>query len=202
MKLIHVFALVLLALLGSCRQDPTTGTTTVSGQVVDQARRQPVPNAHVQVYHASSGGGYAPVGSPYPADAQGRFSFQFDATNQTGYILLADAPPGYFTPFYAGPSLTAGRRNDNLLIAMLAPAWVKLQLVDEPPKSRAVINLWGYEGNGDVLYYPRDTTLIRPVLGGYTGNIMWEINNTGIFVQHSQSVQVPALDTVMVRIPF
>ena len=43
-----LFLCLLLALLGSCRQDPTTGTTTVSGQVVDQARRQPVPNAHVQ----------------------------------------------------------------------------------------------------------------------------------------------------------
>ena len=194
---------LLLALLGSCRQDPTTGTTTVSGQVVDQAHRQPVPNAHVQVYHASSGGGYAPVGSPYPADAQGRFSFQFDATNQTGYILLADAPPGYFTPFYAGPSLTAGRRNDNLLIAMLAPAWVKLQLVDEPPKSRVWMYISGYDGPGDQLYYPRDSTLIRPYTAGFARKIIWVVTNEqGIDTQYSQDVKPAALDTVTVRIPF
>ena len=48
MKIIHVFALVLLALLGSCSPDPTTGTTTVSGQVVAEARRPPVAPAALE----------------------------------------------------------------------------------------------------------------------------------------------------------
>ncbi|MDO7885950.1 T9SS type A sorting domain-containing protein [Hymenobacter cheonanensis] len=45
MKIFHVFAVLLLALLGSCSQDPTTGTTTVSGQVVESVHQQPVANA-------------------------------------------------------------------------------------------------------------------------------------------------------------
>ena len=59
-----------LALLAGCQKDPTTGTTPVSGQVVVYQSQQPVPYAAVQVYNASSGGGYVPVGSPYPADAR------------------------------------------------------------------------------------------------------------------------------------
>lgn len=203
MKFFQIFALIAFALLAGCQKDPTTGTTEVSGQIVESLSKQPVGGGTVQVYHSSTGGGYVPVGSPYPADAQGRFSFHFEADSKTGYVLLAQAPPGYFTPFYAAPDLTAGRQNQNLVVPMLAPAWVKLQLVDVPPKSRVYIHASGYEGPGDQLYYPRDTTLVRPVLAGFSGKIIWVITNEqGIDTQYSQAVQVGALDTVKVYIPF
>jgi hypothetical protein len=64
-----------LALLISCQhsQDPTTGTTQVSGQVVESQSRLPLPYATVQVWHASSAQGYLPVGSTYASDAHGKF---------------------------------------------------------------------------------------------------------------------------------
>ncbi len=58
-------------LLAGCQKDPTTGTTEVSDQIVESISKQPVGGGTVQVYHASTGGGYVPVDSPYPADAQG-----------------------------------------------------------------------------------------------------------------------------------
>ncbi|WP_460585723.1 lipoprotein [Hymenobacter arcticus] len=43
---------LLLPLLTGCQPDPTTGTTTVEGQVVDSQSHQDVSNATVQVYQA------------------------------------------------------------------------------------------------------------------------------------------------------
>lgn len=196
--------LAMSSLLGGCNtNDPTTGATLVEGQVVEIRGRQPVAGALVQVYQAGRGGGYGAVGSPCPADAQGRFSFHFDATTKSGYLLKASAPPGYLTDWGLAPNLTAGRKNTGLLIPMYAPAWVRLQLVDEPPKSRVLMFIAGYEGSGDRLYYPRDTTLIRPLLAGFPGKIIWVITNQqGIDTQFEQAINPAPLDTLTVRIPF
>ncbi|MGI4873935.1 MAG: hypothetical protein ACRYFX_22475 [Janthinobacterium lividum] len=51
-------SLLLLLGVAGCTQDPTTGTTTVSGQVVENQSRKPVANATVQVYQTAKGGGY------------------------------------------------------------------------------------------------------------------------------------------------
>ena len=56
------YLLLALVTLASCEQDPTTGTTTVSGQVVESTSRKPVAGATVQVYQEAKGGGYAQAG--------------------------------------------------------------------------------------------------------------------------------------------
>ena len=72
-------------LLSGCNNDPTTGATLVEGQVVEIQGRQPVAGALVQMCQAGrGGGGYGAVGSPYPTDMQGRFSFHFDAASKSG----------------------------------------------------------------------------------------------------------------------
>jgi hypothetical protein len=190
-------------LVGACTSnDPTTGTTTVSGQVVESQSRQPVGNGVVQVWQAGKAGGYAQVGGDYACDAQGRFSFDFDAQRKSGYLLKATARPGYITDWAAAPELTAGRKNTDVVVPVLAPAWVKLVLVDEPPKSKVSIFLSGYDGSSDVLSYPRDTILIRLALADFSRKIIWGINETGIIQQYSQDVSLKALDTATVRIAF
>jgi hypothetical protein len=47
----HLWIILLIGGLVSCTKDPTTGTTTVEGQVVEDQSRQPVPGATVQLYH-------------------------------------------------------------------------------------------------------------------------------------------------------
>lgn len=204
-RVLFLFAFLALLALDSCKsQDPTTGTTTVSGQVVVYQTTKGVANAQVQVYHASSSGGYVPVGQPYAADAQGRFTFSFEADYKTGYLVLATAPPGYLTDWALAPALTAGHGNENVLIPTYAPAFVRLQLVDEPPKNRVTITITGYSGSGETLRYPHDTTLVRGILSNFNTGIGWWITdqNTGKEIHSSQFIQPSALDTVTVRIPF
>lgn len=160
-----LLVILCLGMLVSC-QKPTDGPTLVEGQVVEHMGRQPVGGATVQVWQAGNGGGYAPVGQGQPTDAQGRFRFRFEADSKSGYIVMATAPLGYVTDWGLAPSLTAGRRNKDLVIPMYAPAWVRLVLVDEPPKSRVIMTIQGYSGGGELLNYPQDTVLIRPILGG------------------------------------
>ncbi len=196
--------LLFLCLLAGCENtDPTTGTTQVTGQVVQRQSRQPVGGGTVQVQLASSAGGYRPVGDPQPCDAQGRFSFDFDAQSKSGYLLKAEAPPGYLTDWAEAPELTAGRQNKDVLVPVLAPAWVRLVLVDESPRNKISIYLSGYEGNGDRLNYPNGPTLIRPAIAGLTNKIVWSITNErGSNAQYEQDIKLAALDTVTVRIPF
>ena len=186
-----------------CNADPTTGPTQVEGVVVQRQSRQPVGNGTVQVWLASNGGGYGPVGTPQPCDAQGRFSFNFDATSEAGYLLKAQAPPGYLTDWAEAPELTAGRKNTGLTVPVLAPAWVRLVLVDEPPKSSITMFISGYTGSGTQLNYPRDTTLIRPCNADFARKIIWVIRNEqGSPTQFEQDINPAALDTVTVRIRF
>ena len=42
--------------LAGCKDDPTTGTTRVDGQVVQRQSRKPVGNGTVQVWLAGTGG--------------------------------------------------------------------------------------------------------------------------------------------------
>ncbi|MGI4873932.1 MAG: hypothetical protein ACRYFX_22460 [Janthinobacterium lividum] len=202
MKARILSSLLLLAGLAGCMQDPTTGTTTVSGQVVENQSRKPVGGATVQVYQEAKSGGYAPVSTPVQADGQGHFSLSFEAESTSGYAVFAQAYPGYYTPAYAATGITAGRANKDVVVPMLAPAWVRLKLVDEPPKSPVVITTDGYEGSGDTFYYPQDTVVIRPLIFGSKPIISWWIDENGKTRNSSNSIQPNALDTVTVRIPF
>ena len=84
------------------------------------------------------GGGFAATGPSYPTDATGHFSFRFEATDKTTYIVRASSELGHFTDWIRAPELKAGRKNQGVVVPVLAPAWVRLQLVDELPKSRGV----------------------------------------------------------------
>lgn len=193
----------LLALLGACSSnDPTTGTTKVKGQVVESQSRKPVGNGTVQVWLAGKGGGYGAVGQAYACNAQGRFSFDFDAESKNGYLLKAEAPPGYITDWAVAPELTAGRNNKDVIVPVLAPAWVRFTLVDEPPKSQVIIHIQGYEGSGETLRYPQDTILIRPLLADFKTGLLWSVNDNGSEKASNTYVQPSALDTVTVRIAF
>jgi hypothetical protein len=199
---LQVVSLSLLSLLTSC-QDPTTGITQVEGKVINKYNGQRVAGSSVQVYHASSGGGYVQVGPAYPTDAQGQFSFQFDATSKSGYLVKAYTPLGHFTDWAVAPSLTAGRKHTGLVIPMMAPAWVRLQIVDAPPKNRVSMHISGYEGPGDQLNYPRDTTLLRPMVAGFATTIIWVIrDDKGSPTQYSQDAKVAPLDTLTIPITF
>ncbi|WP_187311454.1 hypothetical protein [Hymenobacter sp. BT188] len=115
---------------------------------------------------------------------------------------MATAPLGYVTDWGLAPSLTAGRKNEDLVIPMYAPAWVRLVLVDEPPKSRVTLNVQGYNGQDKWPYPARDTVLIRPILADLTNSVTWLIYEPGQDRKVTYPFQVASLDTVTIRIPF
>ncbi|MBT2559495.1 hypothetical protein J7E24_17040, partial [Hymenobacter sp. ISL-91] len=77
---------------------------------------------------------------------------------------------GYFTDWSWAPDLKPGRKNEQVRVPVLAPAWVRIQLVDELPKSRIQLSITGYSGSGEQLRYPRDTTFIRTISAQYSRN--------------------------------
>ncbi len=196
-----IFLATTLALLSGCKKD--SGSTLVAGQVVDSLTGQPVVGTSVQVEQAGTGGGFTAVGPSYPTDAQGRFSFRFEADAQPTYIVRAGSPLGHFTDRTRAPTLKAGRKNEQVRVPVLAPAWVRLQLVDEPPKSRIQLYIAGYSGSSEKFSYPRDTTFIRTISAQYTKVISWGIiDEQGVTTQSYQNINAAALDTVTVRIVF
>ena len=201
--LLAVLCIGLFGLGGCAGADPTTGTTRVAGQVVLGAGGRPVGGGTVQVQRASAGGGYSPVGTPVACDAAGRFAFAFEATERFGYRLTAQAPPGYVTDWDTAPALTAGRDNPAVRVPVLAPAWVRLQLVDEPPLYTATqMVIAGYSGSGETVRPMRDMVLVRPILALPTTISWWIDYQNGTTVHDYRHLQPQALDTVSVRIAF
>lgn len=200
-----------LAALGSCSKlgpDESQGMTVVAGQVVDGSNGQPLANAQVGVwgfYSSGSlggGGGYSALGAPHLADAQGRFSFQFEAAKGTAYTLRAFRAPGYVTNWGTDVNVNNGQANNNLRVPVQAPAWLRFVIVDEPPKSRVWLDVYGY-GQGFRLNHPRDTVLVRPMDSNLASKVIWIIKDErGVDTQYSKDILVSSLDTLTVRIPF
>ncbi|AWM31487.1 hypothetical protein [Hymenobacter nivis] len=202
--------LLALAALGGCALGPdkSQGPTTAAGQVVEMSTSKPLPNAQVQVWVfrggsvGGSGGGFAALGAPHPADAQGRFAFGFDAEEGGSYRLRAFRDPGYLTNWGYDVGVSNGQENNDLRVPVQAPAWLRFVIVDEIPKNRIWLNVGGY-GQGFTLPYPRDMVIIRPMASDIASKVIWTITDEkGKDTQYSKDILVPPLDTLTVRIPF
>lgn len=182
------------------------GPTMASGQVVDRFTGQPVPNATVQVAGLASGQELSGTnfGNSFPADAQGRFSLSFEAKQPVNYTLFASTPSGYASDYGDSPILKNGSKNDNLLVKTAAPAWVKINCVDDPPASRVGLTTAGYIGSSeDQVLGPGNFSFVRPVISNLSNSIYWKIvDNQGKAVERRQPYTVANFDTVTVTIHF
>jgi hypothetical protein len=190
--------LLMVGLAGCSDSDGTTGLTQVSGRVLTYKGRQPVSGAMVEVVDAH-GGANMPIGAQTTADANGRFSLNFEAQKESGYPLMAYTAIGPY--------------NDNLVVPVNAPAWVRIHVVDELPRNQAEVFMYGYGGGGepggqgDRLRYPRDTVLVRellaeePALGVYWCSTDL-VTGTGADKIISQHFNISPLDTTDLRIAF
>ena len=101
------------------------------------------------------------------------------------------------------PALHGGQKTGGVRLPVYAPAWVRVDLVDELPRSRVGVDFWGWGGGGVSLAYPRDTTLFFRYLSGRAERILWEINDAqGQQTRYSESFMLTPLDTQRVRSPF
>lgn len=192
------------ALAGCARYE---GPTQVSGQVVDRFTGQPVPNATVQVGGITSGlgAGGTSQGTSYQADGQGRFAFSFEADAKQNYTLFASTPSGYASDYGDCPLLKAGHQNDNLLVKTAAPAWVKINCVDDAPLGKIGLYTDGYRtGSGENQNIgPGNFSFIRPMLSNTAGSIYWEIlDMQGKVTKNRQPLTVASFDTATVTIHF
>ena len=181
--------------------------------MVGETSRQPVPRPpQVQLWQRAQstgsltgGAAYAPLGAAHVTDAQGRFAFDFNAEARHEYVLrAANAGLGYYTDWSQAPTVRGGKKNVGVQLPVAAPAWVRLDLVDEPPRSRVYMTLWGWGGGGLILYYPRDTTFVVPYLAGSTQEmVLWDItNDRGVRTRYNRTFTLAPLDTQRVRVAF
>ncbi len=200
----NAFYLILALALGACHRDE--GPTTATGQVVDRFTGQPIPNATVQVAGLASGQGLGGTnfGNSFPADAQGRFSLNFEAKQPVNYTLFASTPSGYASDYGDSPILKNGRKNENVLVKAVAPAWVKINCVDDPPLAQVGLETQGYSGSGDRQNVgPNNFSFIRPTLSNLSTQINWRIaDKQGNITNGIQPYTAANFDTVTVTIHF
>lgn len=198
---IYLLLLAAWGLLAACGKDDTT---TVAGQVVERGSGRPVPVARVQLQATpnTGSGAYRPAGDWLDCDAQGRFAFALPETPAGHLILMAAGPLGHYTAYGEAPEVRPGKANKDLRIPTCAPAWLRFQLQDEPPRSRVYIDIGGSNTLAATLPYPRDTAFVRPIADGTNYRVTWDINEGGVRRRYTQDVNVPALDTLPVIIRF
>ncbi|MCB2378520.1 carboxypeptidase-like regulatory domain-containing protein [Hymenobacter sp. BT635] len=179
----------------------------VSGRVVDRHTGQALGGATVQAYaQRGSGlgaGGYAAVAEPHTADAEGNFSFAFLPDPAASYLLLATAPPGYYTIWGEAPTVRRRQPAANLRLPVQAPAYLRIRLLDEPPRSRVWLTVSGYAGPADEFAAPASQTYVRRIDAREPRYIAWSVRDTtGRRTDGAQQVRVTALDTLSITIRF
>jgi hypothetical protein len=188
----------------SCKR--LDGETLVEGQVVDRHTGEAIPNARLVMFSRisrSSGGAYNTIEFERLTDSKGNFSFKFESDGSKSYVLRAFKDPGYYTIWDEAAHLDEGRNNKRLKLKMQAPAWVRVKLVNVPPKDIvARLHLRGFSdlinGQDYVTFYSfnRDTTFVRMIPGNVERLFVFSIRDiAGNTIETNPSAYFPALDT-------
>ncbi|TYZ11399.1 hypothetical protein FY528_06800 [Hymenobacter lutimineralis] len=198
-----------LLLAASCGALTESGRTTVEGQVVAYSSGQPLKGvAKVRPYQAKATTlttYYTAADQWHDTDANGQFSFAFEADGDYDYVLVAESQWGT-TAIIEAPKLRGGRKNKQVQVSVRLPAWLKIHLVDAPPYSKnSQLLVWGM-GNSDINIspVPSDTVIVKPVYS-LSGQIFWD-TLTIYHPQHNadkfEPYSVPEMDTAVVDIHY
>lgn len=174
---------------------------------------KPVPYARVEVHGQRGSGlhtGYSSTAEPHLADANGRFSFQFEAASGASYLLKAFSDAGHASKWGEEPNVEEGRKNRDLVIPVAAPAWLKIRVEQKPGSVPDQISVWGpwYDQGyissmdlrpkdyGTVTYHVVDSTLPS------TTTVNWDVNYGGTLTRHQQAFTVRPFDTTEVVVRY
>jgi hypothetical protein len=204
---LHFLLVVCLLAFTSCRLD---GETLVEGQIVDEHTGKPVGDGYVVVFGASSGGysssyGYVAEGK---TDSKGRFGFTFEGSGDM--VLRGFTEQGYYSDWQEGAvDLKSGRNNKGLKVEMMAPAWVKVKLVNvQPQDTSPYIYVWGFTPqNGQMgygfTYINTDTSFVKMISANENRTISWGIRaQDGTDTEYHKGVIAPSLDTTVLRLEY
>lgn len=197
-------SLLMAAAVGcaSCSLFDEGGRTTVEGQVVDSATGQAVANAQVRLFanrRSGSSASYNPVDDWRSTDNQGKFSFAFESDADNAYILRASSSRGD-TEFQNAPRVTGGKKNKGLRVPVAAVAWVRMHLLDVPPRTDAVnVAVWGFQ-EAFTLHPPLDTVIYRMIEADPNQTVVWQLNGSRVVpaTEHRIPYAVAGLDTMRV----
>lgn len=203
---------ILSTLLSACQKPD--GPTLVEGQVIEKITNKPVPYARIEVYGQRGSGlhtGYSPTIEPHLTDANGRFSFRFDAAPGTAYLLKAFSDAGHASKWGEEPNVEEGRKNKDLVIPVAAPAWLKIRVEQKPGPVPDGIHIWGpwYDEGyistidlrpkdyGTVSYHVVDSTLPS------TAGVHWDVNYGGTHtVYHHPGFTLQPFDTTEIVVRY
>jgi hypothetical protein len=134
----------ILIFFSSCHKN--SGTTTASGQVIDEQTGQPIPNATVILNESnpnSFSGGGGPIAS-YACDGDGKFSFSFDVSSDLNYYLDA-AKSNANGEIYAHPVdqpyLDNGRKNKSFTLSLTPLVFIKFHIIDADSLPGSTLNI-------------------------------------------------------------
>lgn len=203
--------LALTGLLSSCQKQD--GPTLVEGQILEVGSNKPVPYAHIEVYGQAGSGlhsGYSPTNEPHQADANGRFSFHFNANSGTAYLLKAHSDAGHASRWGEEPNVDEGQKNRGLVIPVVAPAWIKVRVEKKPGPAPDFIHVWGpwYDQGyiSTIDLYPKDFDHVSyhvvPSTLTASSTINWEVNFGGRLTVYHASALVQPFDTTEVVVRY
>lgn len=202
----HTFYLLiaLFLLLAACKKDPDSGPSSAQGAVVDATTQQPVPFARVALARRPSGivssVGYSQLQN-VQADAQGRYSLSFEASEDYEYALFGIAPRYLesVTPTF----LERGKKN-NVNVPIQPEGYVRLHIKNITPFDQGDEFVF----TNDSYPQPRfigaaiETTLVVTTNGNLENQLTWIVTKNFIQQAYSQTIYTPAHDTTDFQINY
>ncbi len=193
-----------LFLFTSCSKD--YGTTTVEGKVVDATTGEPVPYATVSLGSRakevlSSGYGHK---ESYQADANGNYSFSFDAISDGSYGVDAGYNDLYFSNDGYIP-IDGGRKNKNIEIKIKPGGWIRFHVKDEEPRGDVasfLVQSFISPSYVRISNPPKDTTFVVFTYGNKNEPYVYWVKINYEETKTIGEVQTKALDTVDAYIKF
>lgn len=196
-----------LIFLTSCRKDQS-GPTKVSGRVLfeNNTSNHPIGVSKVFLHRLDPscfGCGGAGIIDTFYSNADGSYSFTFNADENYGYSVSAWNSSCFEN--YRDISIEKGEKN-NIDISLSPIAHLRLNIINKSPENdNDYINVTNTYFNGGVyVFYGAkvDTSVIDIIYGNQTNNIIWFTEKNGIKKTMTSIVYCPAFDTTEYTIEY
>lgn len=191
-----VLSIIIIAAAGfSCKKkDPTSGPTSVQGQVVDQNSGKGIAGATVglvkQPKDAIGAAGMKQIDGA-TSHKNGNFSFNFNYDGNYDYKVLATA--NYYYDSNSGSADVNAGSNKNVKVYLVPKGYVRFLLHNASSSPGVTINITNYNHS---INTKKDTSVITIGTGNKSELFYWGIDGSTGSKKDSANIYVKALDTV------
>lgn len=208
-KLLSLFSFSLIILiLFSCSKDG--GNIKAEGTVVDKTTGNPVPEAMVYLRQIGrnlslAGGMGGSTIASQKADANGKFSFVFDANYKDNIYEVQAVKENYYDDSNNEASVPSSGATD-LKVPLQPYAYLKIHVINANPKDQfdyiSVNNSFSGGGGGPFVGKTIDSFAIGNVMGNRINTIVWFVKRNDLETIHKDSIYCPAFDTTLYEIKY